>query len=244
MAFSDPIVAGEELIRTGIRSSNYAAGLAGWRVARNGDAEFNDVLIRGELIVGPDPGQHIEVIPDANFPLAGVNNIPGVVLYNAGGDIGLLTISPTTGAVSLFAADPTFTQFAALDLDPATFTAYIGPSLTVDLTLTTFDLVVLNSATLAGNPIRSGTSGLEQNFATTVAAGGGRYTFNHGLGAIPSNVQITSRGPTSGAPILASVIVESLTAIQVTVRCLDNTGAAISGATAATHLAFNWTADP
>lgn len=54
MTFSNPIVAGEELIRSAIKSENYAAGTAGWRIAREGDAEFNDVEVRGTFsTVGP-----------------------------------------------------------------------------------------------------------------------------------------------------------------------------------------------
>lgn len=54
MSFSNPIVAGEELIRSAIKSENYAAGTDGWRIARDGDAEFNDVDVRGTLTtIGP-----------------------------------------------------------------------------------------------------------------------------------------------------------------------------------------------
>ena len=49
--FSDPIVAGEVLIRTAIRSDNYVTGVSGWRIARNGTAEFVGlVIVAGGLI--------------------------------------------------------------------------------------------------------------------------------------------------------------------------------------------------
>lgn len=51
MAFTDPILAGEELTRTGIRSDNYVPGVSGWRIASNGAAEFDNVGIRGNLWV-------------------------------------------------------------------------------------------------------------------------------------------------------------------------------------------------
>lgn len=47
MSFNNPILAGETLVRTGMKSENFQSGLQGWRVDRNGDAEFNDVYIRG-----------------------------------------------------------------------------------------------------------------------------------------------------------------------------------------------------
>lgn len=54
MPFSDPIVAGEELIRSAIKSENYSDGsdgnpATGWRISRNGDADFNNVYVRGDV---------------------------------------------------------------------------------------------------------------------------------------------------------------------------------------------------
>jgi hypothetical protein len=49
MAFTNPILSGEELNRTGIKSENYVPGTSGWRVASNGAAEFDNVGIRGNL---------------------------------------------------------------------------------------------------------------------------------------------------------------------------------------------------
>jgi hypothetical protein len=66
MAFRNSILAGEELVRSGIRSPNFVAGVAGWRIAQDGTAEFNDVVVRGDVIVGPGPptGSQIRVITD------------------------------------------------------------------------------------------------------------------------------------------------------------------------------------
>lgn len=51
MAFTDPILAGEELVRDAIRSENYIPGVSGWRIAGDGAAEFDNVGIRGNLWV-------------------------------------------------------------------------------------------------------------------------------------------------------------------------------------------------
>jgi hypothetical protein len=66
VTFRNSILAGEELVRTGIRSTNYVAGVSGWRIGRDGSAEFLNALIRGELMVGvPDPvGPHIWIRVD------------------------------------------------------------------------------------------------------------------------------------------------------------------------------------
>lgn len=61
MGFSNPIVGGEDLIRSGIRSPNYVAGSAGWRIAQDGSAEFNNVLIRGTLRTAAPPNKRIEI---------------------------------------------------------------------------------------------------------------------------------------------------------------------------------------
>lgn len=51
MEFSNGIVGGsDELVRNGIQSRGYVAGVTGWRINRAGDAEFNDVTIRGSLV--------------------------------------------------------------------------------------------------------------------------------------------------------------------------------------------------
>lgn len=52
MPFGNPILAGEELIRSAIRSENYAASGeepgTGWRIAADGSAEFASLLTRGD----------------------------------------------------------------------------------------------------------------------------------------------------------------------------------------------------
>lgn len=50
MAFRNSILAGEELVRSGIRSENYVPGVAGWRIGRDGTAEFLDVTTRGRVV--------------------------------------------------------------------------------------------------------------------------------------------------------------------------------------------------
>lgn len=50
MEFQNPIVGGgDELVRAGIQSRGYQAGVSGWRIDRLGNAEFNNVTLRGSL---------------------------------------------------------------------------------------------------------------------------------------------------------------------------------------------------
>lgn len=62
MPFSNPIVGGNDtLIRDKIQSENFVAGTSGWRIQRNGDAEFNNLLARGSLTTGPPGTEHVEI---------------------------------------------------------------------------------------------------------------------------------------------------------------------------------------
>jgi len=58
MTFSNPIVAGQNLVIPGIQSPNYTAGVSGWRIARDGTVEFNSGVFRGSIQIGTSPGQH------------------------------------------------------------------------------------------------------------------------------------------------------------------------------------------
>lgn len=49
MPFRNPLVAGESLIRTAIRSRNYSPNEAGWRISRTGNAELNELTARASI---------------------------------------------------------------------------------------------------------------------------------------------------------------------------------------------------
>lgn len=61
MPFRNSILGGETLVRNAMQSEGFQSGANGWRIERDGDAEFNDVIIRGSLITGPDGSKHIEI---------------------------------------------------------------------------------------------------------------------------------------------------------------------------------------
>ena len=82
MAFTNPILAGEELNSTGIRSDNYGPGGSGWRIASNGAAEFDNVGIRNNLwvpdiiLAGRSLGNTLNAAPKGI--LAWINGFPVV----------------------------------------------------------------------------------------------------------------------------------------------------------------------
>lgn len=50
MPFNNPIVGSNDtLIRNAIQSENFVTTVSGWRIKKNGDAEFNNVTIRGDI---------------------------------------------------------------------------------------------------------------------------------------------------------------------------------------------------
>lgn len=57
----EPVTAGTTLILSDIRSQNYVAGTSGWIVEADGDAEFNNLTVRGELFVTGDDGSQVSV---------------------------------------------------------------------------------------------------------------------------------------------------------------------------------------
>lgn len=72
MEFGNPIVGLEELIRSAIKSGDYEAGVTGWRIARDGSAEFSTIVIRGlgtgdVVIVGPAGSPQVHIGAESTF---------------------------------------------------------------------------------------------------------------------------------------------------------------------------------
>lgn len=69
MPFQDPIVDDLTLVREAIESENYVANTSGWRISRDGDAEFSNALLRGNLEVGPpSPAPRIAIVSSSQIP--------------------------------------------------------------------------------------------------------------------------------------------------------------------------------
>lgn len=80
-------VGGTVLIIERIESQNYVAGVSGWTIEADGDAEFNDLTIRGSGVFGPNPGKHVDI--NETFP----------------GAIGIFTGEPDEVQPGLFGPD-------------------------------------------------------------------------------------------------------------------------------------------
>lgn len=102
MPFSNPIIGGNNtLIRDDMTSEGYVAGSSGWRIARDGTAEFNDLTSRGTFISGNGTGQHIEI---------NGNDAPnGVAFYTGDANEtfpGVIQPEPNADALSITMASP------------------------------------------------------------------------------------------------------------------------------------------
>lgn len=91
MEFGNPIVGTESLIRSAIKSPNYEAGIAGWIIRRDGTAEFQDIIARGDVVanrlsvpfVNQEDNTYTVDIGEANadqpgilFKFSGGNDLP------------------------------------------------------------------------------------------------------------------------------------------------------------------------
>lgn len=59
MAFPDPIVSGEVLIPSGIRSDNYIQGVSGWRVGKDGTAQFDNIVLLGTGTISLESSNYV-----------------------------------------------------------------------------------------------------------------------------------------------------------------------------------------
>lgn len=170
------IVAGITLIREAIQSQNFIAGVAGWRIKANGDAEFNSIIVRGTLITGPTGSKHIEI--------NGVQSPNGIAFYSGnvietfptllqpfdgGTSVGISLQSPAvTGGVGIGAQLQVFNLSAGLG-------GHSGAQLSgYDITLLAANTVTINSpTTLVIAPILLETAWTNLPLAGTWVVGGG-----------------------------------------------------------------------
>lgn len=99
MEFSNGIVGGsDELVRDGIQSRGFVSGSTGWRINRDGSAEFNDVTVRGAFQIGSSPsppnpyitGEILSGTPTIAI-YDGVHSVPARIQgYDLGGYGGLV----------------------------------------------------------------------------------------------------------------------------------------------------------
>lgn len=160
MAFRNPIVAGVQLVRSAIESSNYAPGVSGWAIFENGTAEFSSIIIRGASVFDSSALYYLGAVPMAGNLIASISPtggtdpygnvyVPGIVAYDSGGDyiqqadsgnVGWnlhLAGLATNGQIGLSAMGSGGAQQGLLELQPPTGSGN-GPPI-IDLLSESFD---------------------------------------------------------------------------------------------------------
>jgi hypothetical protein len=81
----NPVFGGGVLIRDAIQSSDYVPGVAGWQLSRDGNADLNNVRVRGTIDVESSDGSAVIIAPDSGGRIDFVPNTePGVTNPNNG----------------------------------------------------------------------------------------------------------------------------------------------------------------
>lgn len=112
--WADPIAAGDgSLIYPAVKSPNFSTGVAGWRIERNGNVEFNNAVIRGSLIAGggnvviDSNGVDVHSIPiDTRYR---INTSGGFIASRNSGDDGRYAkVTVETGSIGggIFSGQP------------------------------------------------------------------------------------------------------------------------------------------
>lgn len=60
-ARNTPVLAGVVLVRSAIQSVNYVAGVSGWTINQDGSSEFNNVTVRGNVLVSGNNNSYIHL---------------------------------------------------------------------------------------------------------------------------------------------------------------------------------------
>lgn len=103
--FDNVMFAGTVIVRDQMESQNYqpSGGTDGWALLANGDAFLNNATLRGEFVIGPDPGNHIEGRVDGTTAViyfytgdASETDPGGFEVSAAGGQLHMTQSSPVT----------------------------------------------------------------------------------------------------------------------------------------------------
>jgi hypothetical protein len=97
--FENPLTAGTVLIRSAIQSQNYIPGIAGWIIEADGDAEFNNLVVRGtfqgtRFIINNNGMLFYSGVPANGNLIASIASIAGTDSFGNGFGSGVVTYDP------------------------------------------------------------------------------------------------------------------------------------------------------
>lgn len=126
MEFGNEIVGGaDELVRNGIQSRGFVSGSVGWRINRTGNAEFNDVVIRGGLVVtnNAESANYSAGVSGWQLRAAGTAEFNGNVVINAG-ELHVRKASDEIIVGDPAFANPAVTAYKSGVVDPGTILGF------------------------------------------------------------------------------------------------------------------------
>lgn len=97
-----------------LQSGNFSAGVSGWRIRGNGNAEFNDVTVRGSIVTNGGTGAHVDI---GEYDLA-------EIAYYHGGAVSEQLPAYTTAQYSV---SPAYGLFVLVGPDMATSGTWAAP---------------------------------------------------------------------------------------------------------------------
>lgn len=211
VGFRNPIVAGLDLIRQAIRSPNFVTGVSGWSINRDGSAEFQDIVARGDLTVntllaGTAGGARIEITPtnylqvynSSNVLIGEFNPTWLKVIGSSGGEVSLRTdVGGSTGV---------FFRPTNPDVGHSVFNIgfIYGLNLGADRCMLSIESPMLDSLSIARiNLIADPTLGSECNITALLTALTGELTVK-GDTVSGSNEGVNAKAVTSGTDTTTS----------------------------------------
>jgi hypothetical protein len=99
MEFGNPVVGGVTLVRTDIESQGFVTGSTGWRISRAGDAEFNDVTIRGDLSLSAIYAPVLSIYDGSGGGVPAWNIASQYVLFSSASWGAVDAVAPTSGRI-------------------------------------------------------------------------------------------------------------------------------------------------
>lgn len=224
--FATPtVLAGTVLVVEAVQSQNYAAGISGWYLSANGDAEIGNLTARGTFISGSGTGPHIEIDSTSaniiNFKTGDpVETFPGRidgVIVNSGAVAAINISAPVMGSgnSSTLALKSSVTAGNAEVTLTSDHIALNGPVTTNSLNLGLGSTV---------NDLQFGSGSFTVDATST-----GRITIPHTLGVVPTAAFVTFQNSTQVGT--ADLTLSTTSSIVVVVRNITAAGSVLANGT-------------
>jgi hypothetical protein len=129
MPFTNEIAAGNgAIVRNWLQSENFVTGVSGWRISKNGNAEFSNGTFRGSIESGPLSGQHFVVNNVSTGDVVDIYDSSNRLIFSIDQN-GVLTSytyagGPSAGHLQIDGADITFNNNSGyISPDPPSISA-------------------------------------------------------------------------------------------------------------------------